>query len=84
MLFLGLRTQLPLAYDTTGIGVTWFPLGSGSGSCDAYSIINGTIAVLRSRQLKWSADDFLHHAMQLVPVLASHEADGIVNKQFIS
>ena len=53
------------------------PLALALVSHHANSIINGTTASLRFRQLKWSATWYFHHVMPLTSILASHDATGI-------
>ena len=55
------------------------PLTLVSASCDANSIVNGTIPLLTSRYQNEVQHDFLGHMTLVAPALASHDADGIVN-----
>ena len=78
IIFLGQDDRSEVQHDYLG---HMMPLAQASASCDANSIINGTIALLRSRWSKWSATWLSYHVMSLVT--ASHDADGFVSSTII-
>ena len=55
------------------------PLGLASASHHAKSIINGTTAFTRSRQLKHVQYKISVHVTLFAIALASHDADSIIN-----
>ena len=46
-------------------------------ACHADSVINGTIAIVRSRKSKLTKYDFVSHMMPLLPASTSCDADSI-------
>ena len=48
-------------------------------SYDAHHVVNGTIAFLRSSQLRWAVKLFFGHVLPFVLALPSHGANSIIN-----
>ena len=80
IIFLGQDNRSKVQHDFLS---DMIPLAPTSASCDANSIVNGTIALPKSTWSKGSATLFFFcHGTPMAPVSALHNADSFINSTF--